>query len=53
MTTLRECSWITDFSKLCQLLLKVYKKLFLNCSTAVKPSENRKKQKKDWDYTVF
>ena len=43
MTALREYSWIADLSELCQLLLKVHKELFLNCSTAVKPSEDRKK----------
>ena len=42
MTASEECSWIASLSRLCQLLLKVYKELFMNCSTAVKPPENRK-----------
>ena len=43
MTALREYSQIVRLSKLYQLLLKVYKELFKNCSTAVKSVKNRKK----------
>ena len=43
MTVLRECSQIASLSRLCQLLLKVYKELFTNYSTAVKSVKNRKK----------
>ena len=53
MTASEEHLWIADLFRLCQLLSKVHKELLLNCSIAVKSSENRKEQKEDWDYIVF
>ena len=46
MTVSEECSWIASLLKLCQLLLKIYKELFINCSTAVKFVETERNKKK-------
>ena len=43
MTVSEECSWIASLSRLCQLLLKVHKELFMNHSTAVESVKNKKK----------